>query len=139
MRVFLDANILFSAAYPRSRMGTFLLVLFRHARCLANAYVAEEARRNLEAKCPAGLPNLVAILKKCEFVHTLTVELGVNLHAKDVPVLGGAIAGRATHLLTGDEQDFGSLFGKTISGVKVVSPRMLADELVRQRFLDKKN
>lgn len=48
---------------------------------------------------------------------------------KDVPILSGAIAGRATHLLTGDERDFGKFWGKTIQGVKIISPRMLAEEL----------
>jgi predicted nucleic acid-binding protein len=55
------------------------------------------------------------------------VEAGLPL--KDVPILGGAIAGHATHLLTGDERDFGKLWGKTIQGVKILSPRMLVEEL----------
>jgi hypothetical protein len=59
----------------------------------------------------------------------LTTVLEVELPLKDMPILGGAIAGGATHLLTGDERDFGRLWGKTIQGVKVVSPRMLAEEL----------
>jgi hypothetical protein len=46
-----------------------------------------------------------------------------------VPILGGAIAGHATHLLTGDEKDFGKYWGKTVQGVKIVSPRMLVQEL----------
>jgi len=41
----------------------------------------------------------------------------------------GAIAGQATHLLTGDERDFGRFWGKTVQGVKIVSPRMLVEEL----------
>jgi len=56
-------------------------------------------------------------------------DLEVELPLKDVPILGGAIAGHATHLLTGDERDFGKYWGKTIQGVKIVSPRMLAEEL----------
>jgi predicted nucleic acid-binding protein len=56
----------------------------------------------------------------------------VELKDKDIPILGGAIAGRATHLLTGDERDFGALFGTTIRSVIIVSPRMLAEELARQ-------
>jgi uncharacterized protein len=62
-------------------------------------------------------------------VSELVTDLGVELASKDVPILGGAIAGGATHLLTGDQRDFGKLWGKTIQGVKVVSPRMLVEEL----------
>lgn len=37
--------------------------------------------------------------------------------------------------VTGDERDFGHLFGKKVQGVKVVPPRMLADELVKLGWL----
>jgi len=135
MRVFLDANILFSAALPHSRLRALLDVLFSADDCLTNAYAVEEARRNLALKFPDSLPQLAAILKKCETIPTLVTDLSIELPLKDVPILGGAIAGRATHLLTGDEQDFGRYFGKTIQGVKIVSPRLLADELVRLKRL----
>jgi len=59
----------------------------------------------------------------------LAANIEVVLPLKDQPILGGAIAGHATHLLTGDERDFGEFWGKTIRGVKIVSPRMLVEEL----------
>ena len=129
MRVFLDANILFSGAQSHSRMRAFLEVLFKHGECITNAYAVEEARRNLEMKFPAALPHLDSLIGKCELVPALVADLNVELPLKDVPILGGAIAGNATHLLTGDERDFGKFWGKTIQGVKIVSPRMLAEEL----------
>ena len=69
------------------------------------------------------------LAKHCEIVLKLETDLEVELPLKDVPILGGAIAGHATRLLTGDERDFGKFWGKTIEGVKIVSPRMLAEEL----------
>jgi hypothetical protein len=129
MRIFLDANILFSAAQPHSRMSAFLEVLFDQADCLTNAYAVEEARRNLELKFPEGLKALERLTRQCEMVSQLVTGLGVELPLKDVPILGGAIAGHATHLLTGDEKDFGKFWGKTVQGVKIVSPRMLVQEL----------
>ena len=135
MKVFLDANTLFSGAHSDSRMRAFLKVLSRHADCVTNAYAVEEARRNLELKYPASLAGLDDILRRCPLVSALAVDLSVELVAKDRPILSGAIAGQATHLLTGDQTDFGHLFGKTVQGVKVVSPRMLADELVKLGWL----
>ncbi len=129
MRVFLDANILFSAAQSHSRMRAFLDVLFGRAECLTNDYAIEEARRNLAAKFPDGLKALERLVKQCEVISRLETGLEVELPLKDVPILGGAIAGRATHLLTGDQRDFGKFWGKTIQGVRIVSPRMLAEEL----------
>jgi predicted nucleic acid-binding protein len=129
MRIFLDANILFSAAQSHSRMRAFLEVLFDQADCLTNEYAIEEARRNLAAKFPDGVKALERLTGRCEVISQLVSDLNVELPLKDVPILGGAIAGEATHLLTGDEKDFGKFWGKTIQGVKIVSPRMLVEEL----------
>ncbi|MGD1087644.1 MAG: DNA-binding protein [Verrucomicrobiota bacterium] len=135
MRVFLDANILFSGAPLQSRMRAFLKVLFKHGGCITSAYAVEEARRNLEVKFPAALRHLDSLIGKCEWVPALVTDLKVELPLKDVPILGGAVAGGATHLLTGDQQDFGVYFGKTVQGVKIVSPKMLADELIHRGLL----
>jgi len=131
MRIFLDANILFSGSLPNSRMGAFLDALFEEGECLTNNYAVEEARRNLAAKFPEGLKALERLTERCKLVSRLTTALEVDLPPKDIPILGGAIAGRATHLLTGDERDFGKFWGRIIQGVKIVSPRMLAKELRR--------
>ncbi|MEO5804433.1 MAG: DNA-binding protein [Verrucomicrobiota bacterium] len=135
MRVFLDANILFSGALPQSRMRAFLEIIFEHAECLTNDYAVTEARRNFELKFPAQVRELDSIIKNCEVVGVLVGELEVELKSKDVPILAGAIAGKATLLLTGDEKDFGKLYGKKIQGVTIVSPRMLADEFVKRGWL----
>jgi len=129
MRIFLDANILFSASLPRGRMRAFMELLFERAECLTNDYAVEEARRNLAVKFPGGVKCLERLARKCEIVTQLISGLDVELPAKDVPILGGAVAGRATHLLTGDERDFGKFWGKTSQGLKIVAPRMLAEEL----------
>ena len=130
MRIFLDANILFSAARPDSRMRVFLEVLSKQADFLTNAYAVEETRRNLELKSPNDLKSLKQLVRRCEMVSQLTADLEIELPLKDRPILGGAIAGHATHLLTGDERDFGRFWGKAVRGVKIVSPRMLAEEVL---------
>ena len=135
MRIFLDANILFSGALPHSRMRGFLEFLFREGECVTNAYAVEEARRNLAAKFPEAVPHLNPLLMKCEMADAVATGFKASLPLKDVPILGGAIAARAQYLLTGDERDLGRYYGKTIEGVKVVSPKMLAEELTRLGLL----
>ena len=135
MKVFLDANILFSGAPASSRMRAFLDVLIARAECVTNTYAVEEARRNLELKLPGSLAGLDAIVRRCEVVPVLVVELAVGLKPKDQPILAGAIVSHATHLLTGDKTDFGHLYGKTVQGVKIVSPPLLADEIVALGWL----
>jgi predicted nucleic acid-binding protein len=129
MRVFLDANILFSGALPQSRMRAFLDFLCRECECITNVYAVEEARRNLERKFPDALRQLEPLVRKCELIPAVKADLKFNLALKDLPILGGAVAGQAKYLLTGDEKDFGRFFGETVAGVKVVSPKMLAEEL----------
>jgi len=130
MRIFLDANILFSAARTDSRMRALLEVLSKQADLLTNAYAVEETRRNLVLKSPNDLKSLEHLVRRCEMVSQLTADLEVELPLKDRPILGGAIAGHATHLLTGDERDFGRFWGKVVRGVKIVSPKMLAEEVL---------
>ena len=60
--------------------------------------------------------------------------MDVNLHVKDIPILSGAISTKATHLLTGDQKDYGNLFGKDVHWERIVSQRLLVEEL-QQRGL----
>src|SRR3984893_688206 len=67
VRIFLDANILFSAAKSEGfvRRLLDLLAADGHTLC-ADAYGAEEARRNLATKGASGLPALQALLDRIE-------------------------------------------------------------------------
>jgi len=56
--------------------------------------------------------------------------MGIELVEKDRPILASAIAGQCDYLVTGDRKDFGHLFGKSVQGVKVVSPAQLAEALL---------
>jgi predicted nucleic acid-binding protein len=49
------------------------------------------------------------------------------LPEKDRPVLAAAIHHRCDMLVTGDRTHFGQLYGKTIRGVTILSPAMLAE------------
>jgi predicted nucleic acid-binding protein len=126
-RVFLDANILFSAAY---RSDSRLRVLFELAaagrmRLVASRFAHEEARRNLAAKRPAALADLDTLLAQVEIVREggpSEVAAASMLPAKDAPILAAAIAARCDWLVTGDAQHFGSLFGKQVHGVRVTTP-----------------
>ena len=53
------------------------------------------------------------------------------LPEKDRPVLAAAIRSQCAALLTGDRTHFGFLYGKTIRGVTIHSPRSLAEKLIK--------
>jgi len=121
-RVFLDADVLFSAAY-RSDSG--LLVLWRRAdtTLLASSYAVDEARRNLSGD--DRLRRLDALVRKCEIVPTPAAAAlpdGLVLPPGDRLIFLAAMAAQATHLLTGDRAHFGPYYGRTMAGVLILLP-----------------
>lgn len=121
-RVFLDANVLFSAAY-RSDSG--LLVLWRRAgvAVLTSAYAVAEARRNLARDDQRR--RLDALVRRCQIVPTpagAVLPEGLVLPPGDALIFLAAMAARATHLLTGDRTHFGPYYGQTIAGVRILPP-----------------
>ena len=134
MRIFLDANILFSAGKSAGAVRGFLEILKADGHTLvADAYVVEEARRNLEAKFPAALKDFEGLLNQLESAATLRCFLPPGLvpelPEKDRPVLAAAIQRRCDVLLTGDKTHFGPLYGRNLEGVTVHPPAGLARHL----------
>lgn len=122
-RVFLDANVLFSAAY---RIDSALRRLWKLSKVelISSEYAVTEARQNLDTDDHHnrldGLLRGMAIV--AESAEPAPLPKGVSLPTKDQPILAAAIAAGATHLLTGDKADFGNLFGKQIDGVLIQLP-----------------
>ena len=135
MRIFVDANVLFSAAKSDGALRR-LLVLLQQAghQCVVDAYVVEEARRNIVAKAPAASPFLAELVASMEHARLLradpVLEATLPLPPKDRPVLSAAIRHRCAALVTGDRSHFGALFGTSFHGVAIHSPRSLAEILL---------
>lgn len=112
-RLFLDANVLFTAAHHPQGKAAFLFQAAAGAGCLpwtllSSAYAVEEARRNLAAKFPAAMVEWPALLKRLQIVpQPAAPRLALDLPDKDQPIWAAAHAARASHLLTGDIKDFG--------------------------------
>jgi predicted nucleic acid-binding protein len=120
-RVFLDANVLFAAAW-RPHAALQRLWELNDAELLSSGYATEEARRNLETAAQRGrLTRLLRGVRLVEPEH-FTLPLGIRLPEKDLPILLAAIDGGATHLLTGDREHFGRYFRQTIGGVLILPP-----------------
>jgi predicted nucleic acid-binding protein len=120
-RAFLDANVLFSAAY-REKSGLVRLWNSSRAEIVTSAYAVDEARRNLASA--EQLARLEALLERRRIVPEsgAAIPAAVQMAAKDLPILKAAVAAEATHLVTGDVKDFGRYFGRKIAGVLVVTP-----------------
>jgi hypothetical protein len=135
MRVFADANVLFSSADPASATRVLLDVLFTHATVVVNEHVWEEARRNITMKRPGLASRLEELKSNLHFSSEMEPVADCHLPDDDQPVLGGAVAARCSHLWTGDKRHFGHLYGKIVRGTRVVPATVLADELDRKGWL----
>lgn len=120
-RLFLDANVLFSAAY-RNDSGLLRLWKLGNAPLCSSGYALEEARINLsDENQKIRLTKLSASLHLVE-AGQVPLPRGISLPEKDVPILLAAIEARSTHLLTGDVRHFGPYFSKKIQGITIMPP-----------------
>jgi predicted nucleic acid-binding protein len=110
MRLFLDANILFTAAHNSEGKATLVIELGSqdYWELFSSPYALEEARRNLERKFPRLLDDLGKLLHDIHLIeHRVALDFPKGLAQKDQPIFQAALACQATHLLTGDLKDFG--------------------------------
>jgi predicted nucleic acid-binding protein len=129
VRLFLDANVLFSAAQDGEGRAAALFELAGKGYCalIASPHALEEARRNLELKHPKLLPRLERLLRAVVVCPECSPENAEWARAemlpdKDAPILGAAAQARADLLVTGDRTHFGHLYGKSLRGVLIATP-----------------
>jgi predicted nucleic acid-binding protein len=131
-RVFLDANVLFSAAYGSPGLRRLWALAEKgHCRLLTSAQAVEEARRNLDR--PAQERRLDRYVRQLEVVPIPEPQAcPLDLPPEDALIFLAAVEARATHLLTGDLRHFGPYLGRCVSGVRLLRP----GEYVRATDLD---
>ena len=134
MRVFLDANVLFSASKSNGAVREMLARLLRAGHELvADEYVVAEARRNLTTSGVEAVATLDAILTSIEVAtfrdSRLPPDVAALLPSKDAPVLAAALRLRCDALVTGDRRHFGALYGTVHRRTAIHSPRSLAEAL----------
>jgi predicted nucleic acid-binding protein len=120
--VFLDANVLFSAAYrAESRLREFWTLA--ETQLVTSAYALEEAKRNLHGIDQLRrLKELAAGVRVVNETGAWALPPDVLLPEKDRPILSAAILCGATHLVTGDQTHFGVWYGQRVGGVLILRP-----------------
>lgn len=128
-RLFLDANILFSAAY-RADAGLVQFWKLADTILCSSQYALEEAAINLSEN--AQRRRLAKLARHVRLFDAALRELpsGISLPEKDVPIFLAAMEARATHLITGDSRHFGRYFCQKVAGIVVLPP---ADYLNKRR------
>jgi predicted nucleic acid-binding protein len=115
IRLFLDSNVLFTAAHnPEGKVSLVIeLAAGSHWEVVTSAYCLAEAQLNLERKHPAALGRLSEMLRAVRLVPDVAGErCKLSLPEKDRPVFAAARRCKATHFLTGDRQHFGPYMNK---------------------------
>lgn len=145
IRAFLDASVLFAAAYSNTGAAHEIVQLGirGHVDLWVSAYVLEEARRNLTRKAPEALPAFENLLQAADFSEASPTLTHVRAAAdytelKDAPVVAAALRARAKYLTTHDTKHLvGNATVATTSGLLIVSPRDLLkairDDTSKQR------
>ncbi|MFN4072850.1 MAG: PIN domain-containing protein [Thermus sp.] len=127
IRLFLDANVLFAAAWQEGKARSlFFLAEKAGAQLLTSLHALEEARRNLLLKRPDTEPLFQELSLRVTLVPEASARLvqqalKQGLPPKDAPVLAAAWAAEADFLVTGDRKHFGPLMGRKVRGVWVLS------------------
>lgn len=129
MRLFLDANVLFSAAHNPAGNARALFSLAAKGRItlVASRYAIEETARNIAVKfpdCAAELATLLGglVVGPEPAAGLVDAATAAGLPDKDAPILAAAIAARADVLATGDRRHFGAFYGATVQGALILPP-----------------
>jgi len=124
-RVFLDANVLFSAALGGAVFEAIWAAAERGGyELVTSGYCLTEARENLVRKRPEAMSGFSKKLALVKIVPGAEPEpwMVQALPEKDGPVLAAAIASGAGVLLTGDVRHFGRLMAREDFEPKVLTP-----------------
>lgn len=132
MRIFLDANIIFSAANENSNLAQLVKIVLAKHTAVTSDFALEEARRNVQLKRPAWTNGFAKLSPQIEIVPSVVFDLAVELNVKDRPILCASIQANCDLLVTGDRKHFGHLYDQSIENVTVVSVLGLAERIVEQ-------
>jgi hypothetical protein len=120
--IFLDASVLFSAAY-RAEAKFLELWQMSNIHLVSSLYASEEARRNLEEV--EQRERLKTLLRAVKLISALPdrrcLKESTCLRRTSQFCLP-PWAAQATHLLTGDLRHFDPYYDKIVEGVLIVSP-----------------
>ena len=137
-KVFLDANVIFSAVYSETGGSAYILELAKKDRIklYSSRLAIKEAERNLREKAKAE-----AVLKFYDLLSEIHIELVDVSRAKakesfsdlvgekDSPILASAIASKANFLITLDKKHF--LNQKVLNAnltVKIINPSQFIEK-----------
>lgn len=134
--IFLDANVLFTAAYNPAGLVASLIRQQRsfHIEIVTSTYAVNEALHNLQLKNPEKIKAFKeGLLRVC--IKEVYWEKNFNplhLPLDDAPIFHAAMVTKSTHLLTGDLKAFGPWMNKPkmTCGIIIQTVRHFVDQRI---------
>jgi predicted nucleic acid-binding protein len=123
LRLFLDANVLISAAWKDSSKVARIWHI-HGIQLITSEYVLNECHRNPPfSHQQQRLDRLLLSVRIVPFPAGAQIEDPPgDLPSKDQPVLAAAVFARADFLVTGDIRHFGKWYGSSVMGVRIEPP-----------------
>ena len=133
MRVFLDTNVLASAAATRGLCADVLREVFASHELLTSAQVLRELRRILRSKFRVDqdlVDDFISLMRQDTVLARPGEPPGVEIQDQDdVPILSAAISAGADAFVTGDKE---LLAIGRIEKLAIMSPRQFWEKLKSQ-------
>ena len=133
MKIFLDANVLFAAAYNPGGTPSHMIAVAksRGIQLITSHYAYRESQSNLERKSPNTLQAFDRLMQNFHFVTTPDlIKDQLALRKKDLPIYRSALFAGCSYLITGDKRDFSGLKKKNaINLIKILSPSEFLHEM----------
>jgi putative PIN family toxin of toxin-antitoxin system len=130
MKVFLDTNVLASAAATRGLCADVLREVLSSHELVISEQVLRELKRVLRSKFGIGrdlIEDFIQLLEEDAVLARAAQIRRVELRDKDdLPILGAAVAGGAEVLVTGDKE---LLNLGQVEDVEILSPRQFWEKL----------
>jgi len=137
MRIFLDGNVLFSAALDTGSGLRSFFHLAEAGMCelVISPFALDEAQRNIARKHSAKTPDLEQLIARITICREAAADgvrwaRSTGLPDKDAPILAAAVRAKAELLVTGDRRDFGIRYERTLRGVEVLTPRAALERIL---------
>lgn len=130
MKVVLDTNVLLAGFATHGLCETLIEICFQDHTVVISQHILDELAEHYRSKFKASDEQIETVLstlrEHAEVVEPMVVPVQAFADADDLPVLGTALAGQATIIITGDKKLAG--LGH-YQGVELLSPRQFYDRL----------
>ena len=129
LKVFLDSNVVFSAAYSEKEKSRSYIFFELQNLNIIKIYISNlvkfESIHNIKIKKPEKLDFLNELLSKADIIEDVDVyyEFAKNLPENDRIILSSAVYHDIDFFITGNTKDFLTFYNKKLKNTLILTPK----------------